>query len=59
MEREQEKSALIRLRGTDEAMLVVLIRTEALAGSGTDSDPYYTKEQYWTISGELLAERKV
>lgn len=56
---EKEKNTPQICRGTDCAKLVVLIQTEALAGAGTEADPYYIKRQYWAADGELIAERKV
>ena len=47
-----------RPRGTDSAKLVVVIETKALSGSGKgSSDPASIKTQYWSLDGQLLAER--
>lgn len=44
-------------RGTDSARIIRVIETNALAGSGTEDDPYYISVQYWSFNGKLLAEK--
>ena len=39
------------------AKLILVIETERLAGAGTEKDPLHTVVQYFSINGELLAER--
>lgn len=45
-----------RPRGTDSAEVIAVIKTEALYGAGTESDPCRIKTQYWSLDGKLLAE---
>jgi hypothetical protein len=45
-----------RPRGTDSAKIVLVIKTKALSGSGTEDDPCTIKTQYWDLDGKLLAE---
>lgn len=41
-----------------EAVKVVpVIQTVTKKGSGTENDPYREVVQYWTLDGELLAEK--
>ena len=41
-----------------KAHTIELIRTELeVRGSGTDSDPYRTVEQFWTSKGDLVCEK--
>ncbi len=52
------KSDSARPRGTDSARLIMVIETKALSGSGKDkADPATIRIQYWSLDGELLAER--
>lgn len=44
-----------RPRGTDSAKVIQVIRTEALEGRGTGTDPVRTVIRYWDFNGELLA----
>lgn len=43
------------LRGTDNAKVIKVIRTESLIGAGTEKDPVRTIFQYWDLKGQLLA----
>ena len=42
-------------RGTDNAKVIKVIRTESLIGVGTEKDPVRTIFQYWDLKGQLLA----
>ena len=44
-----------RPRGTDSAKVIQVIVTESLAGRGTDEDPCYIQERYWSFDGKLIA----
>ena len=44
-----------RPRGTDEARLITVIETKALAGAGTTEDPCRKVIQYWDLKGNLLS----
>lgn len=46
-----------RPRGTDSAKLITVIKTESLRGDGTEKDPCRMVEQYWSLKGDLLAEK--
>ncbi len=46
-----------RPRGCDAAKAIQVIVTQALAGAGVDGDPIRNVTQYWSMEGELLAER--
>lgn len=46
---------MARPRGTDNAKVISVIETKALAGSGTETDPAYIQTQYWSLEGKLLA----
>lgn len=47
-----------RPRGTDSARLITVIETKALVGSGlSNSDLARITVQYWSLDGELLAEK--
>lgn len=46
---------MVRPRGTDEAEVILVIRTKALVGNGTEKDPARYLYQYWNLDGELLA----
>lgn len=48
---------MARPRGTDSAKLITVIKTESLRGHGTEKDPCRVVIQYWSIKGELLAEK--
>lgn len=48
---------MTRPRGTDSAKLITVIKTESLRGDGTEKDPCRTVVQYWSLEGELLAEK--
>lgn len=43
-------------RGTDNAKLIKVIRTESIIGAGTEKDPLRTIYQYWNLKGQLLAK---
>lgn len=45
-----------RPRGTDEAKIIQVIRTKALVGAGSETDPCGIVTQYWDFDGKLLAE---
>lgn len=53
---EKIKNSPMMIRGVDSAKLVKMIVTEAMAGEGTKESPFYTKVQYWTLNGKLVAE---
>lgn len=44
-----------RPRGTDSAETILVIKTRALEGRGTEDDPARTVTQYWTLDGKLIA----
>lgn len=46
-----------RPRGTDNAKVINVIRTESLIGRGTENDPARLIYQYWDFNGNLLAEK--
>lgn len=48
---------MVRPRGTDIAKIIPVIKTESLRGEGTEKDPCRTVIQYWSLNGELLAEK--
>lgn len=47
----------VRPRGTDNAKVIKVIRTESIIGRGTKQDPVRCIYQYWDLKGELLAEK--
>lgn len=51
------KKETARPRGTDSARVIQVIETKALCGAGTEEDPCRWLTQYWSLEGELLAER--
>lgn len=46
----------VRPRGTERAKVIEVVKTEALIGAGTESDPVRIIIQYWSFEGKLLAE---
>ena len=42
-------------RGTDNAKLIKVIRTESIKGAGIEKDPVRIIVQYWSLQGQLLA----
>ena len=40
-----------------KAKLVQVIRTETVEGDGKKESPVHNVERYWTLEGELLAEK--
>ena len=44
-----------RPRGTDTAQVIKVIKTTALVGGGEENDLCRIVEQYWTLSGSLIA----
>lgn len=40
-----------------KAKLVQVIRTETVEGDGKKESPVHSVERYWTLEGELLAEK--
>lgn len=44
--------------GTAEAKVIPVIRTMAHRGSGTKESPLRWVTQYWSLGGELLAEKE-
>lgn len=48
----------VRPRGTDSARVIEIIETTSLKGSGSETDPCRQVTQYWSLEGELLAERE-
>ena len=55
MDFESQKN-VPRPRGTDSAEVIAVIKTQALCGAGTESDPCRIKTQYWSLDGKMLAE---
>ncbi len=53
---EDNKTA--RPRGTDSAKIIEVIETKSIRGAGTDEDICREVTQYWSLDGELLAERE-
>ena len=51
-----ERNKKSRPRGVDSARIRNVIETKALRGEGTEEDPCREVTQYWSVSGELLAE---
>lgn len=45
-----------RPRGTDNAKVIKVIKTESLIGRGTQEDPVRYIYQYWDFKGNLLAQ---
>lgn len=54
----QNEKGVARPRGTDNAELIVVIKTEALCGTGTQEDPCRILTQYWSLDGQLLATKE-
>lgn len=52
---ETKPKETVRPRGTDEARIIQVIRTEALIGRGIQEDPVRIIYQYWDFKGKLLA----
>lgn len=52
---QEEKKSTARPRGTDSAKVMSVIKTQALVGTGTESDPCRIVTQYWSLDGKLLA----
>lgn len=44
-------------RGTDNARIVQVIETRSCRGDGTENNPCRLVIQYWSLDGELLAEK--
>ncbi len=44
-----------RQRGTDNAKVIKVIKTESLIGRGTQEDPARYIYQYWDFKGNLIA----
>jgi len=51
-----EEKETARPRGTDSAKVIQVIRTRSMRGYGTSDDLCRTVTQFWTLSGEFLAE---
>lgn len=51
-----ERNKKSRPRGVNSARMRSVIETKALRGEGTEEDPCREVTQYWSVSGELLAE---
>lgn len=51
-----DKNTRVVPRGTDNAKLIKVIRTESLIGAGTEKDPVRVIFQYWSLQGQLLAK---
>jgi hypothetical protein len=45
-------------RGTDSAKVIEVIETKSIRGDGTEDDLCREVTQYWSLDGELLAERE-
>ena len=52
------KGAESMIRGTDSARVIEIIETRSCRGSGTQEDPCRLVVQYWSLEGELLAEKE-
>ncbi|HXH62916.1 MAG TPA: hypothetical protein VNG95_01965 [Gemmatimonadales bacterium] len=50
-------SSPLRLRPPESAKQISVIEVCAARGSGLDTDPVRSVTQYWSLDGELLAER--
>ena len=48
---------MVTPRGTDKAEVINVIETVSLCGSGEPNDPCRIIKQYWSLDGELLAEK--
>lgn len=46
-------------RGTDNAKVIKVIKTESLRGEGTEEDPARLVIQYWDFKGNLLCESDI
>lgn len=46
----------VRPRGTDNAKVIKVIKTESLIGRGIPEDPVRQIYQYWDFKGNLLAK---
>lgn len=44
----------MRVRGTDSAKAIIVIRTISLCGAGTKEDPVREITQYWDLYGKLI-----
>lgn len=51
---DAEDSRLVK-----EVQLIQVIQVVVLRGSGTDEDPYRDVYQYWSLTGDFLAEDDV
>ena len=45
----------IKIRGTDKAEIIQVIKTTSAIGAGTKEDPARYIYQYWDMKGNLLA----
>lgn len=52
---ESEKT--VRPRGTDSAKVIQVVETRSIEGYGTPEDVCREVVQYWSLEGELLAEK--
>lgn len=52
-----EKRTMRQLDGTRSAKVIQVIETQVVIGKGTEADPLRYLVQYWSLKGELLAER--
>ena len=43
-------------RGTDKARVIKVIETKAARGNGVQNQPCRIVTQYWSLSGDFLAE---
>jgi hypothetical protein len=42
---------------TRSVKVIEVVRVEVVIGDGTETHPYRTLTQFWSVDGELLAER--
>lgn len=47
----------VKLKGTNKAKVIKVIRTETVVGSGEEKDPVRLMYQYWDFKGNLLAQQ--
>ena len=47
----------VRPRGTDSARVIQVVETRSIEGYGTPEDVCREVVQYWSLEGELLAEK--
>jgi len=55
---DMDNKKTVRPRGTDSAKVIEVIETKSIRGDGTADDVCREVIQYWSLDGELLAERE-